>query len=160
MKYLNIILILFLFLFACENPVETQIKIVKVEVEIYRGVDSLQYLGYYSWRGEFPWVNYEYGILLFMAATNNGNKDWYGYPEIDIHTSDTLLTKFTNETLIGHGRGILTTHVIASPDGIVPIDTVFFIPPDEIRESLTFAPIEYTDLKKYYYILRSFEDRR
>ena len=150
MKYL----IIALLLFGCKDmPVDVKTKLVRVE--IYRGVDSLQYAGYYSFLGNSAWKG-EYGATFYTAAHNTGEKDWYGHPEVDIYTSDILLTVFNKEDSIGHGEGVLTTRV--DRYYVVPMDTIEFIPSREIRESLTFVKIEYSDLKTYYYVLWSFEE--
>ena len=152
MKYLSIILIL---LFGClRSPVGIEAEPKVIYVEILKGIDSLQFAGYYSGLMYSEWTD-EFGVIFFTGIINKSNKDWYGHPEIDIHTSDILLSTFNDSTLIGHGEGILTTDVIAGP---IPIDTVDFIPPQKLRESLTFAPVDPEDLKIYYYILRSFKE--
>ena len=145
MKYLVILLML---VGCLRNPVGIS------PIEVYHGVDSLQYSGYFSILEQSAWTG-EYGVTFYTAAYNTGEKDWYGHPEIDIHTSDVLLTTFNEETLLSHGEGVLTTGLDSY--SIIPVDTVEFIPPLEYRETLTFAPVVRADLKRYYYVLWSFE---
>ena len=148
MKYIiAIIFVAIIFVGCIRNPVGIS------PIEVYHGADSLQYAGYYSVLDQSTWTG-EYGITFYTAAHNTGEKDWYGHPEIDIYTSDILLTSFNKEDSIGHGKGILTTRV--DRYYIVPLDTIEFIPAKEISESLTFVKIEYSDLKRYYYVLWSF----
>ena len=140
-------------LFGClRNPAGIEPEIIKVEV--YKGVDSLQYLGHYSNLMDSKWGG-GYGVIFFTAAYNTG-KDWYGHPEVDIYTSDVLLKTFTHENFLGHAEGILSTDITGHD--VMPIDTVDFIPSNEYRESLTFVPVNRVDLKMYYYVLWSFEN--
>jgi len=148
MKYIiAIIFVATIFVGCIRNPVGIS------PIEVYKGADSLQYAGYFSTLEQSAWTG-EYGVTFYTAAYNSGEKDWYGHPEIDVYTSDILLTSFNKEDLIGHSEGILTTRV--DRYYIVPIDTIDYIPAKEISESLTFVKIEYSDLKRYYYVLWSF----
>ena len=151
MKYIAAIIFVAIISAGClRNPVGIDPEVI----EVYKGIDSLQYAGYFSILEKSAWTG-EYGITFYTTAHNTGEKDWYGHPSVDIYTSNTLLTSFNKEDFIGHGEGILTTRV--DRYYIVPIDTVEFIPSKRIMESLTFVPIDYSDLKMYYYVLWSFE---
>ncbi len=150
------IFILSLFIGCVLEPeVKTVFKDRIVNVGIITGNIPLEYSYTDMWKGYSDWKD-DSGMLLWVVVQNLSNTNWYGHPELRIYTTDEPMDKdryLTKYDLVAEGIGILTTKVTYN---YVPLDTVEFIPAPGFRHSLTFAKIDYSALKQYYYALWRF----
>ncbi len=132
-----------------DSEIKTVFKDRIVNVGIIMGNVPLEYSYTEMWE-------YSNGIALWVVAQNLSDTSWYGYPELRIYTTDEPMDEgrfLTKHDLVSTGIGVLTTGIGYN---YVPVDTVEFIPAPGFRHSLTFAKIDYSTLKQYYYALWRF----
>lgn len=151
------ICIFILLLLGCvlEPDIKTVYKDRIVNVGIIIGNVPLEYSYTSMWEGYSYWKD-ESGISLWVVAQNLADTSWYGHPELRIYTTDEPMDKdhhLTEYDLISEENGVLTTDIGYY---YTPVDTVYFIPSPGFRHSLTFAKINYDELKQYYYALWRF----
>jgi hypothetical protein len=150
------IFILSLFIGCVLEPdVKTVYKDRIVNVGIIIGDVPLEYSYTNMWEAQSYWKD-DYGMLLWVVAQNLSDTNWYGHPELRIYTTDEPMDEdsyLTEYDLISTGIGVLTTEIGYN---YVPVDTADFIPSPGFRHSLTFARIDYSALKQYYYGLWRF----
>jgi hypothetical protein len=150
------IFILSLFIGCVLEPgVKTVYKDRVVNVGIVVGNVPLEYSYTQMWEAYSYWKD-DTGMLLWVVAQNLSDTSWYGRPELRIYTTDEPMDKdrfLTRYDLVAEGIGVLTTDI--SPY-YTPVDTVEFIPGPGFRHSLTFAKIDRSALKQYYYALWRF----
>jgi hypothetical protein len=150
------LIIIFLFVGCIFEPEPQTIykdRIVYSDTLIYVDVTDnmpLQFSDTGIFEGQFV---HGFGVIFVCLAYNPTLKDWYGHPYLKIYSTDNYVEPddgFKERDLISKSNGIFT-HGIENNG--MPIDTLRYVQSQSYRVVFVFMPVQYSDLKEYYYIL-------